>query len=404
MHVTLPAGFRAGGIRCGLKKRPELLDLGLLLADKSLPAWALFTRNRLNGAHIPVCRDHLDRSGGLVRAVLVNAGNANCATGPEGVEDARVLCAALAERIGCPTEQVLMISTGVIGARLDAERVERALDPLLEEVGPDGAEAFARAIMTTDTYPKAHSRETTAGLVTGFAKGSGMIHPDMATMLAFLLGDRVPEGGLDAVRRIADRSFHRTTVDGDTSPNDTLLLWGRTRGVHPQQPRSDEGGSEGGAAGTVPPGDVERAYTEVAQTLARDIARDGEGATRLITIRVRDAADEQEATRIGRAVAISPLVKTAIAGRDPNWGRIVSAASSCGIPVEPAHMRLAIGDVDVYADGRPLVANEAAAHEHLVSREEVFITLHLGRGRAEADVWTCDLTADYVDINANYRS
>lgn len=385
MHVILPTGFQAGGIRCGLKKRPELLDLGLLLADEALPAWALFTKNRLNGAHIPVCRDHLERSGGLVRAVLVNAGNANCATGPEGIEDARGLCTALAERIDCPTEQVLMVSTGVIGARLDAERVERALDPLLEQAGPDGGEAFARAIMTTDTYPKAHSSETSTGIVTGFVKGSGMIHPDMATMLAFLLGDRVPAGGLDAVRRIADRSFHRTTVDGDTSPNDTLLLWGRERAD-----------SEGA--------DVERAYTEVAQTLARDIARDGEGATRLITIRVRDAADEQEATRIGRAVAVSPLVKTAITGRDPNWGRIVSAASSAGVPVEPEKTRLAIGDVDVYADGRPLVANEAAAHAHLASSEEVFITLHLARGRAEADVWTCDLTADYVDINANYRS
>lgn len=387
MHVTLPAGFRAGGIRCGLKKRPELLDLGLLLADEARPAWALFTRNRLNGAHIPVCRDHLDRSGGMVRAVLVNAGNANCATGPEGVADARHLCAALAERIGCPTEQVLMISTGVIGARLEAERVERALDPLLDQAGPDGGDAFSRAIMTTDTYPKAHGRETAAGVVSGFAKGSGMIHPDMATMLAFLLGDRAPVGGMEAVRRIADHSFHRTTVDGDTSPNDTLLVWGR-----------------GGAPGAVPDDDLEGAYTEVAQTLARDIARDGEGATRLVTIRVRGAADEEEARRVGRAVAVSPLVKTAIAGRDPNWGRIVSAASSCGVPVEPEKTRLAIGDVEVYAEGRPLVANEAAAHEHLVSRNEVFITLHLARGRAEADVWTCDLTADYVDINANYRS
>lgn len=407
MHVTLPTGFRAGGIRCGLKKRPELLDLGLLLADEARPAWALFTRNRLNGAHIPVCRDHLNRSGGLVRAVLVNAGNANCATGPEGIEDARGLCAALAERVGCPTEQVLMISTGVIGARLDAERVSRALDPLLEQAGPDGGEAFAQAIMTTDTYPKSHGRQTSTGVVTGFAKGSGMIHPDMATMLAFLLGDRVPEGGLDAVRRIADRSFHRTTVDGDTSPNDTLLLWGRERaGPAGADPAALDGGGDasGPAGGHLAPDDVERAYTEVAQTLARDIARDGEGATRLVTIRVRDAADEGEATHVGRAVAISPLVKTAIAGRDPNWGRIVSAASSCGVPVEPEKARLAIGDVDVYADGRPLVANEAAAHDHLVSNEEVFITLHLARGRAEADVWTCDLTADYVDINANYRS
>jgi glutamate N-acetyltransferase/amino-acid N-acetyltransferase len=388
MNAPLPRGFRAAGIRCGIKAKPDALDLGLLLSDEAAPAWALFTKNRLHGAHIEVCRDHLARGGGLVRAVLVNSGNANCATGPEGVADARRLCATLADRVGCPSEQVLMVSTGVIGARLDADRVEGALDALLAAASPDGGPAFARAIMTTDTVPKGRATDTPEGhRVTGFAKGSGMIHPDMATMLAFLLTDAsVSEGGA-TLRRVADRSFHRTTVDGDTSPNDTLLMWA--------------GGSETDGFGTDEP---EATLTSVARALARAIARDGEGATRLVTIHVSGAEDEAEAAHIGRAIARSPLVKTAITGRDPNWGRILSAACSAGVPVDPETARLAIGEVLVYRDGRPVVENEPAAHEHLATRDEVHLSLTLTRGRGAAEVWTCDFTADYVEINAHYRS
>lgn len=393
MKVHLPKGFRAHGVRCGLKKTPDALDLGLLLSDRPAPASALFTRNRLNGAHIPVCRDHLARSGGFVRAVLVNAGNANCATGAAGIADARTLCASLAARIGCPTEQVLMVSTGVIGAPLPVARIEVALDALLEGSAPDGGARFAQAIMTTDTFPKARETVTTEGRVTGFAKGAGMIHPDMATMLAFLLGDALPPGGRDLLARVADRSFHRATVDGDTSPNDTVLLWGRPL-------PTAQGAADEGARSAV----LEEALTAVAQDLARDLARDGEGATRMVTIRILGARTEREAAHVGRTIARSPLVKTAIAGRDPNWGRILSAACTAGVPVDPEHARLAIGGVEVYRDGSPLVQNEAAAHAHLVGSTEVEIALELGLGSATADVWTCDLTADYVDINAHYRS
>jgi glutamate N-acetyltransferase/amino-acid N-acetyltransferase len=387
MTVQLPAGFRASGVSCGLKKVPGALDLGLLLCDRPAPAWALFTRNRLNGAHIAVCRDHLARGGGQVRAVLVNAGNANCATGAAGVADARALCAALASRLGCPTEQVLMVSTGVIGAPLPVARVEGALDRLVDGASPEGGARFAEAIMTTDTRPKSRSTRVAEGLATGFAKGAGMIHPDMATMLAFLLSDVAPLDGHAVLERVADRSFHRTTVDGDTSPNDTLLLW-------------SSGAAERHGASPA----LERGLTGIAQELARDIAGDGEGATRLVTIRVLGATDEREAAHLGRAVARSPLVKTAIAGRDPNWGRILSAASSAGVPLDPEQARLSIGGVDVYRAGVPLPQHEAAAHEHLAGSREVEIELELRSGTASAEVWTCDLTGEYVEINAHYRS
>jgi glutamate N-acetyltransferase / amino-acid N-acetyltransferase len=389
---ALPHGFLAAGIRCGIKASSRGPDLGLLLADEARPASALFTRNQLTGAHVTVCREQLARSGGLVRAVLVNSGNANCATGAEGVEDARELSRALAARIGCPAEQVLMMSTGVIGARLPADRIGSALGDLVAAASAAGGEDFARAIMTTDTGPKTADATSESGAtVTGFAKGSGMIHPDMATMLAFLLVDGAdgpsdpnPTSGSsqrELLRRVTDRTFHCTTVDGDTSPNDTVLLWGRGAG----------------------PG-LEDALTAVARRLARSIAADGEGATRLVTIHVTGGRDEAEATRIGRAVAVSPLVKTAIAGRDPNWGRIVSAACSAGIPVDPDRMTLAIGGSVVYRCGRPLPAAEPAAHAHLTEQREVEMALDLGIGTASSEVWTCDFTAEYVEINAHYRS
>jgi glutamate N-acetyltransferase/amino-acid N-acetyltransferase len=384
MTVPLPSGFTAGSVYCGLKQRPSDHDLGLIVADEPRPAAAVFTRNRLNGAHIPVCRSHLKRGGGLVRAVLVNSGNANCATGPEGISSARRLCEALAQRIGCPTEQVLMMSTGVIGAALDVGAVERALDPLLAACDQDGGPAFARAIMTTDTFPKTRTSASGRVAITGFAKGAGMVHPDMATMLAFLLVDGCPSPHAEVLARVVAQSFHRVTVDGDTSPNDTVLLWG-------------------GALEEDQPG-VESALTSVAQALARDVARDGEGATRLLTVRVSGAVDASEATQVGRAVARSPLVKTAVAGRDPNWGRILSAASSAGVPLDPEKVRLSVGDAEVYRAGRPLAENEGAAHRHMVNSEDVRIALDLGRGDAVADVWSCDLTADYVRINADYRS
>lgn len=389
-HVPLPAGFRAAGLHCGLKKRADQPDLGLLVADQAVPAAALFTRNQLVGAHVHVCRDHLKRSNGMVRAVLVNARNANCATGQQGIDDARLCCRSLAERLRCPPEQVLMLSTGPIGAPLPKERILAHLDALLQQASPDGAMAFARAIMTTDTWPKAVHQQREGVAVTGFAKGSGMIHPDMATMLGFLLTDGRIHGRIDGdaaglLRLVADRSFHRVTVDGDTSPNDSLLLLGSGR--------QDIGGSP-----------VEHGLVAAGQQLARYIAADGEGATRLITVQVRGARSEAEATLVGRTIATSPLVKTAVAGRDPNWGRILSAAGRCGVPFDPANARVWVGTADVYSDGRPHPEREPEAHSHLEQDKETILGVDLGVGAASADVWTCDLTKDYVQINADYRS
>ncbi|MEO6593422.1 MAG: bifunctional glutamate N-acetyltransferase/amino-acid acetyltransferase ArgJ [Planctomycetota bacterium] len=386
-HVPMPPGFRASGVHCGLKKGQQL-DLGLLLADQPVEAAAIYTKNRLVGAHIHVCRDHLRRSNGLVRALLVNARNANCATGVEGIERARTCCRLLAERLRCPTEQVLMASTGPIGAPLPIDAIVSHLDALLERASADGALDFARAIMTTDSYPKALHAATPHGAVTGFAKGSGMIHPDMATMLGFLLTDgRIGDarGTPALLQRVADRSFHRTTVDGDTSPNDTLFLF--ASGKHNSNPT-----------------ELEAVLTTLAQQLARRIAADGEGCTRLITVQVRGARNEREATDVGRTIATSPLVKTAVAGLDPNWGRILSAAGRTSVPFVAESARVWVGSADVYSDGKPHPENEAAAHRHLADSDQVVLGVDLGVGNASADVWTCDLTKDYVQINADYRT
>jgi len=367
--IPLPEGFAAGGVHCGLRDDPELPDLGLLLSDHPRPAAAIFTTNRLLGAHVHVCREHLQHSDGQVRAIIVNARNANCATGSRGIEDARAVCAALAERIDCPRQQVLMASTGPIGAPLPRERILAGLDQLLQQTSPAGGDAFARAILTTDTFSKTATRRCpVAGgdrRLSGFAKGAGMIHPDMATMLAFVLADATPQAPLATLlASVCRRSFHRLSVDGDTSPNDTVVLWA------------------GGQACSVEP--FTAAATEVGQQLARDIARDGEGATRLVTIEVRGAANEADAERVGRTIATSPLVKTAVAGRDPNWGRILSAAGRCGVPFDPDR--------------------EPAASRYLDEHREIVLGIDLALGPVAADFWTCDLTCDYVQINADYRT
>jgi glutamate N-acetyltransferase/amino-acid N-acetyltransferase len=383
MDQLLPSGLRAAGISAGIKKR-SAPDLALLTADEPVPAAAVFTRSLLLGAHVPVCRAKLERTGGRVRAVLVNSGNANCSTGAAGREDNERVAAALAERLACSADEVLFLSTGVIGARLPMEKVLAGLEPLLAAARPEGLADFSRAIMTTDTRPKVECALEGGATLVGAAKGSGMIHPDMATMLGFLATDGdLGSAPAALLRRVVDRSFHRTTVDGDTSPNDTVLLLGTGRsGV-----TVDEG-----------------ALTGVAQRLARAIAADGEGATRLVTVRVAGAPDEAAAARVGRTIATSPLVKTAIAGRDPNWGRVVAAAARAGVPFDPEEATLDVGPARVYTRGVPHPEAEEAAWKHLAEQAEVELCLDLGAGNAEAAVWTCDLTSEYVRINAEYRT
>jgi glutamate N-acetyltransferase / amino-acid N-acetyltransferase len=398
-HV-LPDGFRAAGIHCGLKG-DGALDLGLIVADEAMPAFAMFTQNELLGAHIPVCHKHLSQSGGKVRAVLVNSGNANCATGEPGEKDNEAVCRALAMVIQCPQKEILFMSTGVIGARLDVDKVVRALPDLHGAVRIDGVSEFAEAILTTDTKTKIASGSLTstdgvAVQVCGVAKGSGMIHPDMATMLAFLITDgrSQTDPGL-GLRALADRSFHCVTVDGDTSPNDTVVLWTANR--HWCRPVKDEHGMA-----DVHPLDDE--LTRVSQDLSRQIAADGEGATRLVTIQIEGAMSEADALDAGRFVATSPLVKTAVFGRDPNWGRILSAAASSGLPINMKNVGIRIGDAVLYAEGTPHPENEPAARSHMEASEEVRIGINLGMGPYTAEVWTCDLTDAYIRINADYRT
>jgi len=377
------------------------LDLGLIVADAACHATAMFTRNLLLGAHIPVCVDHLDRSNNMVRAVLVNAGNANCATGAAGEEDARILCRSLAEILGCPEEQVLCMSTGVIGVQLPVAKIQAALPALTDALSVDGLGDFATAILTTDTCAKtaaatAAAEEEQTVQVCGIAKGSGMVHPDLATMLAFLLTDGRSTKNLNLnLRSAADDSFHCMTVDGDTSPNDTVLLWSSER--HWVRPVMNAHGLEESDA-------LDDALLNVAQDLSRKIAADGEGATRMVTVQVRGAMSDVDAAHVGRFIASSPLVKTAIHGGDPNWGRILSAACTAGVHLEFENLRVWIGDSELYAGGKPNPENEAAASQHLQDNKEVIVGVDLGAGPYDADIWTCDLSADYVGINAHYRT
>ena len=430
---VLPAGFRASGVHCGIRKKGTRLDLGLVVADEAFPAAAVYTQNLLTGAHVGVCKESLVKSRGRVRVLLVNSGNANCSTGAEGVEDNRRIQRACAELVGCTPEEVLFLSTGVIGARLPVEKILDKLPQLAGSASMNGLGEFAQAIMTTDLVPKVRTvavedRSGPPFRVTGVAKGSGMIHPNMATMFGFLLTDapRIESGGagggvrtsilstsdasstsprssasmdeaasgapLEALRRIAAKSFNRVSVDGDTSPNDTVILW--CSGAAARSARWNGVQTEL----------LERSLLEVSQELCRAIATDGEGATRLVTVQVRGAPGEESAARVARTIATSPLTKTAVHGRDPNWGRILAAAGRSEVPFDVERARVWIGDADLYSGGKPHPENEPAAHLHLLQNHEVILGIDLAAGAAGADAWTCDFSADYVRINADYRS
>lgn len=381
---SLPEGFRAAGMHAKIKQSGAF-DLGLVLLEGAAPAAAIYTTNRLNGAHIALCRDHLARSGRRTRALLVNSGNANCATGAQGLADAREVTARLAEVIGCPAEHVLFLSTGVIGAPLPKARILASIPDLVDGARAEGLADFAEAVRTTDTHAKWNVLEAPGPYrVSGIAKGSGMIHPDMATMLAFLLTDGVLDDARGAtLSGVAERSFHRLTIDRETSPNDMVLLWSSAARSSPV--RSED-------------------LALVSRELCRAIAADGEGATRLVTVVVEGAESEAEAARVGRAIATSPLTKTAVHGRDPNWGRILSAAASCGAAIDVDRARVWIGPAELYANGAPRPENEPAAHRHMLEEHEVVLRIDLASGGASAEVWTCDLSADYVRINADYRT
>ncbi|MBW4090472.1 MAG: bifunctional glutamate N-acetyltransferase/amino-acid acetyltransferase ArgJ [Proteobacteria bacterium] len=402
LAVTLPAlpplaGVRLGAVEAGIRYRNRT-DLVMLELAAGTTAAGVFTTNRCPGAPVDWCRAAL--KGGRARAVVVNAGNANVFTGRVGRDACAATAAAAAELVGCPAKQVMVASTGVIGEVLAVDRLTAALPGLHAALSEDGWEAAARGIMTTDTFPKAATRTARIGgaevRITGIAKGSGMIAPDMATMLCFIATDaKIPAPALDALlRRGVGGSFNCTTVDSDTSTSDTVLLFATGQAKHPRVPA--EGGRmlAGFAA----------ALDDLLLDLALQVIRDGEGATKLVRIDVTGATTARSAKRIAMAVANSPLVKTAIAGEDANWGRIVMAVGKAGEPADRDRLSVAVGGVWMAKDGGVVPGyDETPVVAHMKGRE-IAIAVDLGLGRGKATAWTCDLTHGYIDINGSYRS
>ena len=391
--VTAARGFLAAGVHCGIRRRRP--DLALLVSERDASAAAVFTTNRVKAAPILVTRDALAASGGRARAVVVNSGNANACTGEPGLAAARRTTAEAARLLGVDPALVLVASTGVIGQRLEVEKLVAALPAAVASLAPSGGRCAAEAILTTDTRMKESVRAVTAPkgryTIGGMAKGSGMIHPNLATTLAFVTTDAAvsPPCLRRALARAADRSFNRITVDGDTSTNDMVAVLAN--------------GASGVSIGPRDLAGFECGLTEVLVDLAKEVARDGEGASKLVTVEVTNARTEAAALGIARTIAGSPLVKTAVHGADANWGRILAAAGRAGVPFDPSRVSISLSEVRVLAPGYISCFSEEAARRAL-ERDEVTITGDLDQGRARAVVWTCDLTAEYVAINASYRT
>jgi len=392
--VTAARGFRAAGVEAGIK--PGRRDMALVVADAPCTAAGVFTTNRVAAAPVLVSRAHL--AAGRARAIVVNAGCANAATGPGGLDDAKEMARLVAASVGCPAGEVVVASTGVIGVRLPMDEVRAGVAAAAACLSADGGGDAAGAILTTDTRPKEASEAFTVGDVTctvgGMAKGSGMIAPQMATMLAFFTADVEVEPKLlrRALAEAVEASFNRITVDGDTSTNDcAVVLTGEASGA--AAIREDGEGFDA----------FRHALARAATRLAEMLVRDGEGTTRVAEVRVEGARSSEEAVRVARVVAESPLVKTALHGGDPNWGRILAAAGRSGAEIEPERVSIWIGDVHVAERGAAREYEEKVAA--LAMREDpVRLRIHLGRGEAEARMWTTDLSHGYVDINAHYRS
>ncbi len=393
--MRLPKGFLASGVRSGVRrKRP---DLALIVAEKGATAAALFTRNRFPAAPVSLSRAALRRSGGRVRAAVINSGCANAITGRAGWLAAARVRRRAAELLACPEREIFLASTGVIGVVLPDARVRGALPDAIARLAVGGLDAASQAILTTDAGPKVAAATFRAGdrrgRIVGFAKGAGMIHPSMATMLAFVMTDAAvtPRYLQTALQRATDRSFNAISVDGDTSTNDTVLLMASGCLRNPVL----AGGAEGA--------DFERALASVCEALAWKIVRDGEGATRVMEVTVSGAATTREAKLAAHAVATSPLVKTALHGGDPNWGRILAAVGRSGARFSPQRTSLSVGRLLLVSAGEPGTYRERDA-ARAFARERVPIAVDLGAGSATARVLASDLGHDYVSLNADYRS
>ncbi|MEY3544778.1 MAG: bifunctional glutamate N-acetyltransferase/amino-acid acetyltransferase ArgJ [Cyanobacteriota bacterium] len=398
--ITAPQGFLAAGITAGLKAsgRP---DLSLLLAPEGAVCAGTFTTSLVRAACVDLCAERLQASGGRARAVLTNSGQANACTGDRGLIDSQRATQAMADRLGLTAEEVLICSTGVIGVPIPMDTLLTGIDPLAEALSPEGGAAAATAILTTDLTDKQFAFEAELGgrrvRIGGMAKGSGMIHPNMATMLGYLSCDAgVPADVWQAmVKRAVDRSFNAITVDGDTSTNDTYLAFAAGEPLNPEHFEALEAG-----------------LTAVSQHLAQAIARDGEGATCLIEVQVEGASDDAAARAIARTICGSSLVKCAVHGRDPNWGRIVAAAGRAGVPMDPDAVALWLGEHQLMAAGQPLAFDRPAASAYMRDRaagaylkdDTVLIRIQVGAGSGSGCAWGCDLSDQYVRINADYTT
>jgi glutamate N-acetyltransferase/amino-acid N-acetyltransferase len=400
-HITLVPGFLASGVASGIKQDGEL-DLALISCSTPCTAAALFTTNRVQAA--PVLYDKIIMQAvPSIQAVLINSGCANACTGLRGLGHVNQVAEWVGTALDIPADRVFVMSTGVIGQPLPMDKVEAGIASACRALADDGGHVAAQAIMTTDTVPKEAAAQVRIGdkttTIAGMCKGAGMIHPDMATMLAMMVTDAVvqPDVLRVALQTVADRTFNMITVDGDTSTNDTLLLLAN------------------GQAGNSPVLDVSSAAYEalvdglldVAETLAKSIVRDGEGATKFVTIHVMGAPHFRAAKQVAKSIAHSPLVKTALYGQDANWGRVVCAAGYSGVAFDPDQLSLWMENEDdslhLVKDGAPFEIDETRAAE-ILAEEQVVLRLDLGMGQEEATVWTCDLTHRYVDINAHYRT
>lgn len=393
--VAQPKGFSASTTRAGLKKAGE--DVALIVSERPAVAAAVFTTNLVQAAPVLVSKEHLRYR--THRAIVVNSGGANACTGEGGLADARRTARLVAAGLNCQPEEVLVCSTGVIGQRLKMDLLESGLARLLASLTREAGSRVAEAMMTTDTRPKrASKRFKLAGktvTIAGVAKGAGMIHPNMATLLSFVTTDAaISKAALNAALKLAvRRTFNRLSVDGDTSTNDTLAILANGAAENELIKQ---------ASGT----DFEtftKALTEVCRDLTMQVARDGEGARKLITLHIKNAPSESAAEKIAATINTSPLVKTAIAGADANWGRILAAAGRSGVKFDVSKVEIKLGNLPVARQGGGLNFSEARALE-ILKRDEVTITVDLHQGEAQVTAWTCDFTEDYVHINADYRS
>jgi glutamate N-acetyltransferase/amino-acid N-acetyltransferase len=398
-ELLIPRGFRFGAAKAGLKKSGRA-DFALIVADEPSSAAAVFTANRVIAAPLIVDKSHLRASGSRVRVAAINAGNANCATGEAGLAATRATCAAAAAVFGCDAEQVFPSSTGIIGVPLPAEKLIAALPGLAASLGPgiDHFEQVAQAILTTDTVEKtAFARLEVGGKevrIGALGKGSGMIHPQLvphATMLVYVMTDAAIEPAvLDGyLEESIEVSFNRISVDGDTSTNDTVLLL-----------------ASGASGALIGAGNAEfaSALTQVCTSLARQVVADGEGITHVVELRIDGAANNADALKVAKAIAHSPLVKTAWAGCDPNWGRLVAAIGYSGAEIDPDRIDIQFGELAICKDGgRAPEFDEKAAHDY-IAQPEFVINIQLHQGEGSCVFWTTDLTVEYIHINADYST